>query len=114
MKRILFLILISLTVHALPAFSQSKKDVKKNKIKSIKVTNVVTKDGKEQSMNESFQRFDASGEVTEEINYEDDGSFKSHFVYVFNKNGDKTEEVSYLADGKVKKKKTINLLVFFI
>lgn len=107
MKRILFLIVLIVPVLCGTAFSQSKKDIKKNKIKSVKVTNTVIKDGKDQTLNESFQRFDASAEVIEEINYDDDGGIKSHFTYTLNKNGDKTEEISYQADGKIKKKKTI-------
>ncbi|HRH66434.1 MAG TPA: hypothetical protein PLU53_09060, partial [Bacteroidia bacterium] len=107
MKRILFLILVSFLALSFQSFAQSKKDLKRNKVKTIKITKTITKDGKEQTINELFQRFDANMEVIEEINYEDDGAFKSHFSYVYNKNGDKTEEISYLADGKLKKKKTI-------
>ena len=47
------------------SIAQSKKEVKKFKIKSSTETLTETKDGKEKTFNESFQRFDKNGNVTE-------------------------------------------------
>ncbi len=96
----------SLTIlfFSLNSFAQNKKDIKKNKVKSCEVSKTFTKDGKEITLKESFEKYDANGNIIENIQYEENGEIKSHESYIFNKDNDKTEEVHYDAEGKVKKK----------
>ena len=77
---------------------QSKKDVKKNRVKSCRETETSVKEGKEITADNQFQRFDANGNVTEFIDYDEAGKIKSHETAVFNKDGDKTEEVTFTPD----------------
>src|SRR5436190_1261884 len=67
-----FVLLCSIT------FAQNKKEVKKYKIKSGTETLTETIDGKEKTFTESFQKFDKSGNPTEEIEYNKDGTFKKN------------------------------------
>ena len=96
---ILFLALLSVNV-----FSQSKKEVKKFKIKSS--TTIVSEsiDGKEKTRTDSYQKFDNSGNVLEEIEYNKDGSFKKKESHKYNKNNDNIEDVIYDEKGNVQKK----------
>ena len=97
---ILFASFVVLSVSA-----QSKKDLKKNKVKSVRETETTLVNGKELTADNSFYRYDSNNEVIEEIDYDSEGKVKMHNTYVYNKNGDKIEEVVYHSDGKIKKKK---------
>ena len=88
-------------------FSQSKKDIKKNKVKTVSVSKTFTKDGKEITLKESFNKYDADGNMVEEINYDENGTVKGHQSFVYTKNGDKTEEAHYEIIGLSKLKKEI-------
>ena len=47
--------------------AQSKKDMKKNRVKSVREIETTIKDGKEVTADNSFFRYDADNNVTEEI-----------------------------------------------
>lgn len=102
--RLFLFILLSLSA-AFNCYSQSKKDIRKNKVASQKVVIVTVVEGKESMMDESFERYDSEGNVLEEIDY-DEGKMKSRVVAAYSKSGEKTEEQVYSADNSLKKKKT--------
>lgn len=90
---ILFLI-VSIT-----AFAQSKKDIRKNNVKTLTETITNYENGKETTLNDVFRRFDKNGEVIEEINYDKNGKMKSKTITKY-KDEDKTEETIFDANGK--------------
>ena len=96
--------IIFFTLLSVNSFSQSKKEVKKFKIKSS--TTVVTEslEGKEKTRTDSYQKFDNSGNVLEEIEYNKDGSFKKKETHKYNRNNDNTEDVIFDEKGNVQKK----------
>ena len=78
-RAFLFLVTFSLSFTVL---SQSKKEIKKNNVKSVKETNTTFIDGKEVTLDVSFQRYDDDGNLVEEVEYNDEGKVKSHNLYV--------------------------------
>ncbi|MDP1743992.1 MAG: hypothetical protein Q8L90_00355, partial [Bacteroidota bacterium] len=84
--------------------AQSKKTIKKFKIKSSTVTVFDVADGKEKSRTDSYQKYDNSGLVVEDVEYNKDGSFKKKELRKFNKNEDPIEEIVYDEKGNFKKK----------
>ena len=74
---------------------------KPEKVKSVTEVTVVTKGGKEVETKKSFQSFDAHGNVTEEIEYDDDGKVKDHATYEYNAAGQKVKETSFMPDGRI-------------
>ena len=86
------------------SFAQSKKDIKKNKIKSVKVTMTTVKSGAEVTIPESVERYDANSNLLEVIDYDKEGKVKLHESYTLNKGGDVIEQINYTEDGKVNKK----------
>src|SRR4051812_10249730 len=98
----LFLVLLlSVTI----ATAQSKKDLKKNKVRSFRESHTTVENGKEQTIDIQYQKMDDNGNVIEEIDYDKDGKEKSHVTAVYDKNGDKSEEQTLADDGKLKKRK---------
>src|SRR4051812_554403 len=87
------------------AGAQSKKDLKKNKVKSYKEIHTSVENGKEETHDALVQKMDGDGNVIEEIDYDKEGKIKSHFTAVYDRNGDKSEEQIMDEDGKLKKKK---------
>src|SRR5437868_1908222 len=85
--------------------AQSKKDLKKNKVKSFHQVHTSIENNKETTVDALVQKLDGNGNVLEEINYDKEGKIKSHFTATYDKNGDKSEEVVFDEDGKIKKKK---------
>ncbi|HNQ61324.1 MAG TPA: hypothetical protein PKJ62_02950 [Bacteroidia bacterium] len=98
------LIFLLFTGLSTQTFSQSKKDIKKHKIKSVKVTMTTVKNGVEVTIPESFERYDSDSKLLEIIDYDKEGKVKMHESYVLNKNGDVTEQINYSPEGKVEKK----------
>jgi hypothetical protein len=84
--------------------AQSKKEIKKFKIKSATVVVTENTDGKEKTRTDSYEKFDNSGNVTEEVEYNKDGTFRKKESHKYNKNNDATEDVVYDEKGNVKKK----------
>ena len=87
---ILFASFVVLSVSA-----QSKKDLKKNKVKSVRETETTLVNGKELTADNSFYRYDSNNEVIEEIDYDSEGKVKMHNTYVYNKNGDKIDPIYF-------------------
>jgi hypothetical protein len=88
----LFLIVIT-TVTA-----QSKKDIRENKIGSETSTITLTENGKEVTYKDTYTVYDKNGNVTEQTEYNKEGTIKRKETNKYNANKDKTEEVVY--DGK--------------
>ncbi|MGX7689077.1 hypothetical protein ACWA1C_18075 [Flectobacillus roseus] len=74
------------------SYGQSKKEVKKNKIKTV--TELITDyvGGKEVTRNDSYKKFNKQGEVTEEIEYDKTGKLKRKVLSRYNEFDDKVEE----------------------
>lgn len=73
------------------SFSQSKKDIKKNKIATIVVTE--TANGK--TIDDSKVSYDVNGEIIEKSEYLKDGTLKKTVKYKLNNLGDVVEENEY-------------------
>ena len=94
MKTYITTLLLLITIIS-AGFSQSKKEIKKLKIKSSVVTVTETIDGKEKTFTESSQKWDKNSNVIEDIEYNKNGTFKKKESKKFNKNNDPTEEIIY-------------------
>lgn len=111
--------------------AQSKKEVKDNKIKTVTEQVSATEGGKEVQYKDSYTTFDKNGNVTEQTEYNRDGSVKKKLVikydsfknkveeleyegaalkqkrlFTYNSNGDKTIEATFDGTGKLIKKET--------
>ena len=84
-------------------FSQSKKEVKDNKIKSTTETIKATDGIKETAYKDSYIAFDKNGNITEQTEYNPDGSVKNKFTMKYDNFKNKTEEIEY--EGSVLKQK---------
>jgi len=88
------------------SFSQKKKDIKKDKIKSTTETITKIENGKEVTYKDSYTSFDKNGNIIEEINYNKDGTVKKRHTSRFDDGKNKTEEIEYEGvDGKAIQKK---------
>ena len=74
---------------------------KPEKVKSVTELSIETKNGKDIETKRSFQSFDEKGNVTEEIEYDDDGKMKDHSVNEYNSQNQKIKETHFLPDGKI-------------
>ena len=84
--------------------AQGKKDIKKNKIKSITELITVTDNNKTNSYKEQYTAFNKNGEIIEEIEFNKDGSIKKKATVKYDSNDNKTEETFFIpADLKQKK-----------
>src|SRR3990170_6499487 len=101
-KNIFFLVLLLLSCNS--SFAQSKKEVKKLKIKSSTVTITEMVDGKEKTFNETYQKFDNSGNEVEDVEYNKDGTFKKKETRKYNKSNDVIEDIVYDEKENIKKK----------
>jgi hypothetical protein len=128
MTRILIVIILLIAGFTAPC--QSKKERKKNKIKSTTEWETAVTDGKSTTYRVSYEEFDKDGRTITKIEYSPDGSvtFKSTakydsfgnktaetefdpgkkknlmWTYRYNAMKDKTEESEYNADGTLRKK----------
>lgn len=89
MKKIFYSLILISSYSVL--FSQSKKDIKKNKITSVAVTE--SHDGK--SITDSKTIYDASGEIIEKTEYTKEGLLKKTIKYKLNNLGDVVSEEEY-------------------
>jgi hypothetical protein len=101
------IIITSLTISILhftlftgSGFAQSKKDIRKNNVKTLTETITTFENGKETTRNDLIQKFDKKGQVIEETRYDKSGKFKEKVVTKYNNLDDKTEEIIYDANGK--------------
>jgi hypothetical protein len=84
-------------------FSQSKKEVKKHKIKASAVS--VIENGK--TINESKIIFDSNGNEVEVTDYNKEGVIKAIHKTKYNSEGDEIEDLQYDANNKLIEKKII-------
>ena len=70
----------------------------KTGIKSVKEISI---DNKDKETTKTFQSFDGQGNLTEEIEYEDDGKVKDHVKYEYNNSNLKIRETHFTPDGKI-------------
>src|ERR1043165_9786691 len=87
MKHIVILVCF-IFVSASVCRAQSKKEVKKNNIRS---TFIVDTEGGKKLSNKKTE-FDKTGETTLEVDYDKDGTLKATRKYKYNKSGDVIEE----------------------
>jgi len=95
MKRKQFLLLLCFAFLLVSEFSFAQT---KTGIKSIKETSV---DSKGKELPKSFEAYDPQGNLTEEIQYDDDGKIKVHEKYEFNKANQKVKETHFLPNGNI-------------
>ncbi len=95
MKLKIFFILVFTYVSLVFGFSQSKKEVKKNKIKSISEFISVMENGKPVSYQLSYIVFDKNGNTIENIEYNKDGSLKKKETCKYDSDNNKMEETCY-------------------
>jgi hypothetical protein len=88
-------ILFLTCVLSLGANAQGKKDVKKNKIKSITEIVTTTENGKEITYKAYYIAFNKDGEVTEETEYYSNGTIKKKETTKYDANDNKVEETFY-------------------
>ena len=83
------------------SLGQSKKEIRKFKIRSASTTITETVNGKETTRNDSYEKYDAEGNVIEEVAYNKDGSTEKKITRKFNKAGDITEESKFNGKGEL-------------
>ena len=76
-------------------FSQSKKEVKDNNIKSTTENITATEGGKEINYKDSYIAYDKNGNITEQTEYNKDGSVKNKLTMKYDSFKNKTEELEY-------------------
>jgi hypothetical protein len=127
MKKIL---IIALVILPILGFSQSKKDIKANKIKATTVEKTELKDGVTVTYKETYEEYDKDGNTIVKIEYNKAGEIKTKenlkydgfgnvsektefdkksgktekITYKYDANGEKTEEILYSSDGTVNRK----------
>lgn len=83
-------------------YTQSKKEVKKFKIKTVNTTETDSL----KTINDYNVVYDNNGEVIQETTYNKDGTFKATHKYKYNSKGDEIEEFEYDSTNVLKEKKT--------
>ncbi len=71
------------------------------KVKSVTEVAIENKGGKEIEITKSFRSYDEKGNLTEEIEYDDDGKVKNHSAIEYNEKQQKVKETTFLPDGKI-------------
>ena len=104
MHRITLLILSILL--ALSAPCQSKKERKKNKIRSTTEWETTLVDGKNSTYKTSYEEFDKSGRSIVKITYAPNGSITAKSTTVYDRNGNKTSETETDVEKKRDLKRT--------
>ncbi len=99
------IILLSLLI-GIAAPCQSKKERKKNKIKSTTEWETTTVDGKSISCKTSLEEFDKAGRSTLKEDYAPDGSVTTKTTAVYDSYGNKTAETEFDAEKKKNIKRT--------
>jgi|ERR1035437_3820722 hypothetical protein len=85
-------------------FSQKKKEIKLNKIKTTTESITETNAGKEVTYKDTYSSFDKNGNILEEIKYNSDGTIKKKTVTKYDNFKNKIEETEYDGNGNVVKK----------
>ena len=82
------------------SFGQSKKEIRKFKIRSTTSTITETVNGKDVTRTDSYEKYDADGNVIEEVSYNKDGGVEKKVTRKYNKAGDVTEESKFNGKGE--------------
>jgi hypothetical protein len=90
-----FLFLLSIL-----SFAQSKKDIRKHKIKIITETITTFENTKEVVRNNQYRKFDKDGQIIEEVDYDKNGKIKTKTLSKYNNLEEKTEETVLDANNK--------------
>jgi hypothetical protein len=101
MRNLIIIFLITF----IPAFTsaQSRKEIKAAGIKAITEYKTEYKSGVEKKIRQSETKYDAEGNDTELIEYDDFGKITKHEKYTYNTENDKASVAEYDAAGKLKK-----------
>lgn len=103
MKRIILLFIVVLIGSA--SFAQvSKKEAQEKKIKSVAEWETNLRTRKPKPVQESFTKYDQTGNILEIIERNNSGDVTLHEKYTFNEQGNKTIEIQLNADGSIKKR----------
>jgi hypothetical protein len=106
-KIIILLLLISIL-----SFGQSKKEAKKNKIKSTTVSQTIYDNGNPVTYKDSYEEFDKNGNTLIKIEYKKDGTVKHKETARYDIYNNKIEETEYDADDQTNKRKTYKYNAF--
>lgn len=82
------------------SYAQGKKDIKKNKIKSITEYVTITENGKENTYKAYYVAFNKNFEITEETEYNINGTIKKKLTAKYDSNENKTEETYFYQNKK--------------
>jgi len=88
---------------ALSINAQSKGQIKEHNIKSTTVTEFNYESGRESKKKESFEKFNAKGQVVESIDYDKAGKQKERIEFDYNEFNDCVEERIYNEGDKLEK-----------
>lgn len=84
--------------------SQSKKEVKENKIKSTLENVTIIENGKEITYKDTYTEFDKNGNIVAQTEYNKDGSVKKKITSKYDSFKNKTEELEYEGNHLVRKR----------
>jgi len=104
MNRITLLTILLLIGITAPC--QSKKERKKNKIKSTTEWETTTTDGKSSTYKTTYEEFDKAGHSILKIDYAPDGTILEKSSAVYDNNGNKISETEFNAEKKRDIKRT--------
>lgn len=97
--RLLLLLVIGMILTS-GIFAQSKKEVKKNGIKSVVESDIVVANGEEKTVKRLEKKFDSAGNVLEKVSYDKQGVLKRKQVYEYNKKNQIQQRTVFDKDGK--------------
>lgn len=95
MKLNFFLTIILVSSYLNASFAQGKKDIKKNKMKTITEFVTVIENGNEISYKAYYVVFNKNAEIIEEIEYSSNGTIKKKETTKYDVNGNKVEETCF-------------------
>ncbi|MGZ4034897.1 MAG: hypothetical protein ACXVPU_01555 [Bacteroidia bacterium] len=90
--KLLSIFFLSITAFS---FAQNKKEIKKNKIKSITEYTSVTENGKEVVYKDYYYMYDKDGKSVEETEFAKNGSIQKKQSTKYDKNDNKVEETNF-------------------
>ena len=100
-KRQILLIIQFLAIIFFGNKLQAQELPQTGKIKSVTEVVIEFKGGKETEVRKSFRAYNEKGNLTEEIEYDDDGKIKNHTTSEYNEKQQKVKETAFLPDGKI-------------
>jgi hypothetical protein len=105
-------IIVLLVLISTLSFSQSKKEAKKNKIKSATVMETYYENGNPVTYKDSYEEYDKNGHTLLKIEYKKDGSIKHKETNTYDAFNNKIEETEFDVEKKINKKKTYKYNAF--